>query len=96
MTVKPVIETDPEVPVTEEAPVVVPEPTTAEKALTIHPKLTGVFFAGIAARWILGIIEYRTSINFSDQTLNELTVTIALAGGYFAPPTGWTLWRHSG
>lgn len=72
-----------------------PEPTKAEKALTIHPKLTGAFAAGILAKWILGIIEYRTSANFSTTTTDELTAMIAFAGGYFAPPRGWTLWHSS-
>lgn len=62
-----------------------PASTAAERSLTIHPKVTGTFIAGILARWILGIIEYRTSIDFSKQTLWELTIFIAFVGGYFAP-----------
>lgn len=64
---------------------VVAEPTTSEKALTIHPKVTGAMVAGILAHWIVALTEHWTSLGISSAEEVNITLVLVFIGGWLAP-----------
>jgi hypothetical protein len=61
------------------------EPTTTEKALTIHPKVTGAVVAGILAHWIVALVGHWTSLDISSADESSITLVLVFIGGWLAP-----------
>lgn len=59
--------------------------TPAERALTIHPKVTGAVVAGIVSHWIVALVEHWTSLNVSSAEEVNITLVLVFIGGWLAP-----------
>lgn len=62
-----------------------PPPTTAQKALTIHPKVAAPLVASPITVLILYVLSARWGVDPPAEVAASITAIVAFIAGYFAP-----------